>query len=306
MKDDQVLKELKKKYKVVNKSDAGHYYISSVLIDYRQVVYDGRNLREGCWGLADSEGNVLIEPQYLHYWDVHNGYTIFAQGKWGIGILDTHPDNYYYEEGKWEIVDQKGNIIVPFEFDEIYMFDDYKTEETYSHIFQAKIGKYPNRKWGVIDDRGNWVVEPIFEEFYYRFYRDGEVIYYGEDEECLLGVYDIINKQVVLEPIYDCLDFFGKNLYLISVWEDGIEFEKIIDRTGREVFDSRYNGISEIEGYDYYEVLTYDEHGNHRKKGIIDLEGNVIVEPSEELFEKYAAFKSDIRELVEEIEERNI
>lgn len=283
-------------------TENGLHLINILPITHADYAYsDMRHFDAGCWGITDEEGNVLVEPQFMHYYDLKDGRVIFTKGRWVKGYYEDKPDKYWYEEDKWGVMDYQGNILVPFEFDEIGFFnedDRYITPR--KDIYKVRIGKYPDCKWGVIDNRGNWVVEPIFGEIEYGFYRNGEIIFWGVDHSLKQGVYDIINNKVVLEPIYEGIEFFGKDLYLISYWEGKIESDKVIDRTGREVFDSRYNGIFEIEGYDYYEVLTYDEHGNHRKICIIDLEGNVIVEPSEELFEKYAVFERDIRELVEE------
>lgn len=78
-------------------------------IDIMTISNDGENLY---FGTADSDLNVICEPKYDDYLYFENGYAVVREG---IALSDnTEADN-----GKYGVVDEKGNEIIKCEYDNI-------------------------------------------------------------------------------------------------------------------------------------------------------------------------------------------
>lgn len=235
--------------------------------DYRHMA--------GTWGFIDEAGEEVIQPQYIYAHDFEDGIAIVAKGKW---TLDPKWDNHYNqgcywtEEELWGGIDKSGNVVIPFIFDEIKFFFD-RTD-----IFMAHYGGWPEGRWGVIDNTGKWLAEPIFEGLYYET-QDNLIVFYAEDpvrtaNDSLMGIYDLANKKVLLEPQFWDVSFCRDDINVDVFDEDlGRTVQKIIDRSGKERFRSIYSTI--FNWKEPYEVTIYDEES--AKHGLIDRDGNVIL-----------------------------
>lgn len=87
------------------------------------------------WGLVDSKGNFLLEPEYK-----------------GIGISDNKQFlTIHHMDGQYEVINVKGNVIVPK--------GTYPYIDTYSNGF-ARVNFFDgeNKKWGLIDTHGKEVL----------------------------------------------------------------------------------------------------------------------------------------------------
>ena len=131
------------------------------------------------WGLVDSLGNYLIEPNernpliyasnatFKLFSEFHDGLMKY-QSKGMIGYLDTHlkvviPAKYdkasdfknglacVYQDGYCGIIDLKGNIIIPINYKEIIICDN--------DLFPAKDD---NGIWGYLNLKNEWVIKPQF------------------------------------------------------------------------------------------------------------------------------------------------
>lgn len=228
----------------------------------------------GTWGFINESGEEVIKPQYIYAEDFHSGVAVVCKGKWTI---DKKWDNeyntgrYWTEEELWGAIDKSGNEVVPFIFDEIKHFWDI------DDVLAVHYGGWKNGHWGVIDNHGKWLAEPIFEKLDYEYY-DGLFAFYkeaNENDDVPLGIYDIKQKKVIFEPQFFSVSFRGDGWIQVEVYDEelGRRIEKLIDRNGKEKFYSVYTSI--YAWGKRYEVLIEDENGNHH--GLIDEDGNVIV-----------------------------
>lgn len=234
----------------------------------------------GIWGYVNEAGEEVIPPQYICAEDFHNGIAVVCKGKWTI---DPKWDNeynkgrYWSEEMLWGAIDKEGNTVIPFVFDEIKHFYSLD-EDRVGGIFMAHTGGWKDGHWGVIDDHGNWLADPVFEDIGYEC-QDGLITFYDRDswdDDALMGLYDLKEKKVVLEPQFYDIDFLPDGLLQVEVNDEelGRHVEKIIDRTGKGIFHSVYTFIQAWHKPPYQVVIRNDDGD---KIGLIDENGNELI-----------------------------
>jgi hypothetical protein len=124
----------------------------------------------GKWGFINTNGEIVIKPQYLSCGDFNEGLafakidsseTLFGfideKGNWAIKPTYSGASDFYNGIAKveqkelWGYIDKEGNIIVNPQFDWATDFNDqYAT---------VKLGE----KWGYIDNSGKYVINPQFD-----------------------------------------------------------------------------------------------------------------------------------------------
>lgn len=153
------------------------------------------------YGFSDTEGHIIITPQFEMAHDFHEGYAaVRAGGKWGYVTTDgSYSIKPAYENcgdfqngyaicrlaGKYGIINTAGKRVSPFTFDYIGMPDDQgrypaksgdisgyisfdgtwllKTNYAFCYAFTDGVARvYQDEKWGYIDESGNEIVPPTF------------------------------------------------------------------------------------------------------------------------------------------------
>lgn len=132
---------------------------------------------------------------------------------------------------------------------------------------------------GVVDCKGNWLAEPTFEDIGYETWKD-RILFYAEDpdetsDDTLMGVYDLTQKKVLLEPQFLDADFLENGDMKVEMFDKDLDrtIEKIIDLSGKERFKSIYSSI--YTWLDPYEVVIHDKDG--ARHGLIDKDGNEVL-----------------------------
>lgn len=232
--------------------------------------YSDHESAAGIWGYVDESGKEIISPQYIYAYDFCDGIAFVCKGEW---MRDEKRDNsrYQTEEELWGAIDKNGNEVIPC------IFDDFQSLDEETEIFAVHFGGWENGKWGIINKKGEWVVEPVFEDIDY-VYTDGLIAFYNDskwNDDSLIGVYDIRNQKVVLEPKFSDIGFNCDGTIAGRMFRENTEnrVTKLFDRSGNELFPSEYEYIDEFK-YGY-EVTICDENG--RKSGLIDKKGNVLL-----------------------------
>lgn len=201
-------------------------------------------VKEEKWGVADSEVNIIVEPQYDRIRITEDGnYIFFQDDKAGImdekGNIVLEPkytsinkdDDYYLvaEDGKYGYLDSLFNVVIPFQFDDASCFVD--------GIAVVKVGE----KYGIINEKGQFILAPTYDDIGYVYEEDPYVKINNS------GKYGLIDKNgnVVLWPEYD-------DIYVLDDWievemEDtygamNLDLEWIVPLNYRDVGrDSEYN-----------------------------------------------------------------
>lgn len=236
-------------------------------------------MADGSGGFIDKSGTIVI-PFKHEYTDSYNDYTwdfsegmakIFRKGKYGF--IDTTgkvavPMEYeesrdYFREGlaavkkggKWGYVDTSGREVIPPLFDEAGSF--------YEGL--AWVGQ--NNKFGYIDRTGT-VTIPIQYDVVSNF-QDGMA---SVDKEGKTQLIDRSGNEVSLGADYDYVLGFSEGLGIVVNEEYGDDLYGIIDLSGKEIVQPKYDHI-----LDFHE-------GKARVQlngvwGFIDQTGQEIVKP---------------------------
>ena len=272
---------LDSKYKVVRSNSDGMFRVSILDIGgfwgcFNLAYFSEYDSNAGVWGYVDNTGKEIIKPQYIYAFDFENGLAIVCKGEW---TKDKKWDNkyntgkYWTETELWGMIDKTGKEIIPCIYDEIIPYEKSK-------YLQAHYGGRKEGKWGIINYAGEWVVEPIFEDLDYEISKDGLFTFYNEDKwnDAPAGIYSMDEQRVLFEPQFLDVDFIGDGIIKVEVYDDKLKrnIEKIIDRTGKALFNSEYTFISKTGKM--YEVCIRDKNGKRLRGGLIDKNGNEILQ----------------------------
>ena len=256
---------------------------------YHSDYYDDA----GIWGYVDKNGKEVISPQYIYAFDFQNDRAIVAKGKWTKNKKwdnECRQGAYWTEYELWGVIDKNGKEIIPCIYDEIkpFMNDDHSICEDY---YQVHVGGWKNGKWAIADRNGNFVTEPIFNHYSYD-YSNGLFTYENRNslEDLPDGIYDLNENKILFEPQFDDVTFLddGNILVEVSDEESGCKIEKIIDKTGKEIFKSDYTSI-----YTWKKpYIAIKEKDNYTIWDLIDENGNIL--ESIEFKEKISYWDNDV------------
>lgn len=175
------------------------------------------------YGLADSAGNVLLEP-------IYNWIIPMAEEELVIANKD----------GYWGITDYNGKTEVPFFYDQI------RYDGTTEHgILISSEGKY-----GCLDDQNLSVKIPLMYD-YLSFFQNGWAV------AGLHGKYGLIDKEgtVVIPIQYDRAQFFANGS--VALWTG--DTMELYDCLGRLLISGKYDRIQERGSC--YEIETGGKSG---------------------------------------------
>ncbi|MBV9217612.1 MAG: WG repeat-containing protein [Acidobacteria bacterium] len=212
------------------------------------VAFDGENGKKGYKELHD--GTIVVPAKY----DDVNSFDEDA----GVGSVKLNE--------KWGLVDINGNEVVPPKYDNEPSFST--DAEGISNAVKL------DNKFGFIDKSGRTVI-PFDYEAGSWFSQGLVAVKKG-------GKFGYIDKtgKVIIPFQYYLADRFGKNGVAIVALGDsygGTPNTTIIDKTGKELTQKRYNAIYSIGADDdRLEVVLYDEHF-HGWHGFIDSHGNEVI-----------------------------
>lgn len=130
-----------------------------------------RKQGSGKWGFIDLNGRTVIEHQYAKITSFGDGHALASMGGSRFGVIDKNgnevapemfekakPEGYndglaaVTYEGKWGFVNTKGEIVVPFEYDDVTSFSN------------GKAAVLMDGYWGYVDTSGEMIVLPEFEQ----------------------------------------------------------------------------------------------------------------------------------------------
>lgn len=252
-------------------------------INYFSVYSNGK------WGVINSEGETIIEPQYDEMIVIpDNSKPIFIctynvnydTGEYNTKVINNKNDtiitgydnvnfiDYLDEKGnivyldkilkveknkKYGLVDLSGKEILPIEYDEITLLEENSLLLEKDELF------------GICDYEGNIIIKPEYIEIQgiANDYRNG---YITVDKGNLYGIIDF-NKSIIFDNKY--LDI--KSVYSSSKYAVKIDKKyQIVDRQGKIISKLEFDDVKDIDG----EQIIYKEKN---KYGISNINGEKII-----------------------------
>lgn len=228
-----------------------------------------RYSEDGLWGFIDSEGNVIIEPQYISV-----GY--FTED----GIADVKRD-----DGFVGAIDKSGKIVVPFKYKYIGAFHNGRAIASYE---SSSIATYffINEKGNIISNKKSpymW----SFSEGYAAYTKNNKVSYLNTDMVFVGGLYDYAenfdngyarvcnnkkwgmidkNFENVVDFKYDDIKWYNSGMVAVKkgdMWGMlGDDFEEKIPFV--------YEDLKNCNG----NLIAAKKYG---KWGVIDKDGNIVI-----------------------------
>jgi len=217
---------------------------------------------DGLWGYMDMNGEIIIEPKYeMDTWaGFEPDYYFDEKYNFSEGLAAVCLD------GKIGYIDINGEEVIPFVFDEAYMFEDGQ-----ARVFvKNSSGNYC---YGVIDTAGNWVISPEWDSIWKL--ENGTYNVYTGDKEGVIGR----NGEQIMDAVYDWIYYDGElNGYIFRI--DGEE--GVLYSDGNTIMDYDDDGIvadSYPIGNGYREFRSADPVVGDYRLGVIAANGDVIAEP---------------------------
>ena len=214
---------------------------------------------EDKYGLLSKDGKLLIESKYYHL-------DYFSDN---LYIVDAKEE--YYNWGKYGIIDENENIILPFEYTDLrYEGKFIISKKTSVHQLKDEYGFLTDRyehvdKYGLINSRRKTIFEPVFQSII--AFKKGFFVL--EDNKW----YIVDNKHFTKkETNYGSIERLTNNFFKFSRLGYGYYYG-VLDSTGKECLAPRYKSIGEVN---CYKVAVIDLDG---KKGLTDEKYRILVEP---------------------------
>ncbi len=151
--------------------------------------------KEGRWGYADSEGRVVIKPQYgmAGSFSREGIAAVVDETGWAFinrkgtvlvrpFITDNGPDYFseglarYMENGKFGFFNKRGGITIRAQYDFVLPFHEGLAAACVGCRFKrdGEHSSVVNGKWGFIDRRGKWAIKPVYESV--KDFKDGKAL----------------------------------------------------------------------------------------------------------------------------------
>lgn len=199
---------------------------------------------DGCYGLTNVRGQILIPCKYHTLKKVPNG----------LYIGDEH-----------DLISDEGLLIKSFIGEIFYLNEDI--------LILKNSYRYKNQL-NICDKVGNLLIDKDFSAIYEsNGYIHTELIYehtrgWQTHNTTLHGLYDI-NLEQVIDTVYESIEFIDTHTVVCNSYK-GAEITNI--KSKKQYKASHINKIAEIEGIEYYCLLTRDNHtlidGNLKQYGM--------------------------------------
>ena len=193
-------------------------------------------------GFGDDTLAVYALPQRRGYININNGEI----------VIDAATNNYtkawvfseglaaVMKDGKIGFINNKNEIVIPFQFDCAESYDLYNTGFLFKEGYCAMTNA--EGKVGLIDTLGNWVVKPVYDEICAPEERGSRVVYNGKK-------YGLLDKSLnlVYDTVYDEVDNkFVRDGYILK--KDGRMWQE--DYEGNVIYPFMYESMNLL----YYTV----------------------------------------------------
>lgn len=207
--------------------------------------YDYDEVTAGNWGFVNSEGQIVVEPQYVYVAGFSNGggtHSVVAR------LVD--------EKLFWGAIDSSGNEIIPCVYESLYT--------RWGDAFAFR--RFGESLYGIMDLDGNILVNPKFD--YFEEYNEKHRMLTVSEQGSALRVYSMDRQEMILPAEYDfdCVDY-GETIISCELQDTCKDL--YFDYSGKELDFSEYDFVHESEG------MICVVKG--QKQGYITLDGTEIV-----------------------------
>lgn len=267
------------------------------------ISYNDKGDTEMSLARITENGLVFISQNYDFISDPKNGrYLACLDGK--CGIIDqnlntivpliygfdgfdsdgepTDPSDYLKDYSKeydrifafknkfWGIMDGKGNVVLPFDYKQYHRLNQYLIVCP----FGDKINRVQNWRTndaGLIDNFGKWIIPlGVYDGYDMTNQVFNGHLYIGVLKAGKWGVYDLTDKKVIMPPQFDEMEPFYRDA--IKTTENGKKGILLLNPL-------KYISPGNFEYLDYIKETSQFIVSKADKKGLISMNGDIIVKP---------------------------
>ncbi len=260
--------------------------ITSFNLNVNGVFEYQNEVKNGIWGVIDTNGKYLIKPKYKFIQKQHNGKYIALNkyNKWGLinpqgselvtfnydnlSYFKKQPYSDYWVENdfikakkgnKIGVIDTLNNQIVDFKYDKIKYLGNKK-----GHFFAVKL----ENKWGLIDNFQKIIVPITFDSIQYLS-ENNKMLFKTFNNEPRSGFIDTNGIEVV-KPIYLFATNFVDGRATVKIDED--KWQYINSSSYQFISKQAFTKTNEFsEGF----ALFYEDGGY----GFINKRGDIVIKP---------------------------
>lgn len=145
---------------------------------YDEVILDVQNQDPLLWMAAVRSGI---------YWGLYNEHQMLVKCICETPFEQYHTYNIAAREGKFALVDDKGDDVLPYRF------------EYYAALTGETFAVKNNGLWGIVDDAGEELLPCQCDEM--MIHLDSFLVPYRLDGKW--GIYDTVNKKILFPPLWE-------------------------------------------------------------------------------------------------------
>ncbi len=249
------------------------------------------------WGVIDNKGNIVISPSYAEMiiipdstkdifictYEINNttgeykskilnkkNKEIFTEYE-QVEALENYDkaQNIWYENnvlrvkqnGKYGIIDFKGNKILECEYDKIYALKGVKES-----LIIEKDGKL-----GLVDDTGRKIINTEYKNILALGTKKDEG-YITIDEQDKYGVISYTTEQILPNNYEYIEQIYGKDLFVIKEKNQ----QKLINSKGEAILDNGYSKIEAILVNNETQGIIFERE---QKYGIMGIDKTILITP---------------------------
>lgn len=222
--------------------------------------------KENRYGIADKDGNIIIEPQFG---------SIFPVAKDRFCVANGRKDEYSeFTASEYAVINSKGEIIIPFTRRVDCMLEYFDGMENNYFCVSTE-----NNEYYIADNNGNMVYDMYFSEYNKHHYPylsfsgvcDGKL--YSFDKN--LNITRILDDKPVVDDYLT--RYMGMQYSTTVCFKNGKCFYGVINEaTGKEIVPCKYKEITVFAKDRIWasETATYEDPGG--ATAIYDMFGNAV------------------------------
>lgn len=267
--------DIKKKFKYDFNESFSHFgkvsssEFKSVFGAFSNGLSKFANYKVGKYGFIDKSGKMVIEPKYDHLNDFSEGYASFGNSDRMYGFINT-----------------KGEVVIPAVYSNL------------PYSFNSGLAKVMSKDnlFGFINTKNKLII-PAKYKYATNFYKNHALVRESTGTPILLinqegEIVTTFNKDYYLDSFKEYYDFtIGDLNYLNPTLKQIMNYNKgifkkglrygLLDMNGNVVLDFKY---ASLKDYKSGMMLAVWKTGNEIKQGLINDEGDFVVEVVESKF----------------------
>lgn len=214
--------------------------------------WEYEDMDPGNWGFIDTEGQIVIKPQYVYV-------TGFHEGKENNCIVAKMVSGKL----KWGVINREGIEVVPCKYPFVF------SPRNDVIIYQEK----KDGPFGLMEFDGTVIIEPQF-GYIEKYNRDKRLVVAGKNEYSL-GIYSMDLHMFIIPEKYDCVFFETE---MITCEPSGSDEEVYYDYSGKEIMNPVKQEI-DFNGTGAFTKRGLHLIGEEKQQGLVDEKGRVILKP---------------------------